>query len=93
MTGNSTYNAAQMLMLSKVAANFFDLTIENVKRGKFYSIICHVIDVRELQQSTRYKLRYFVEKVKVEVDNMVLDFGKSIGILYHNVNYFIEKLY
>ena len=93
MTGNSTYNAAQMLMLSKVAANFFDLTIENVKRGKFYSIICHVIDVRELQQSTRYKLWYFDEKVKVKVDKIVLDFGKSIGILNYNYNNFIEKLY
>ena len=80
-------------MLSKVAANFFDLTIENVKRGKFYSIICHVIDVRELQQSTRYKLWYFDEKVKVKVDKIVLDFGKSIGILNYNYNNFIEKLF
>ena len=46
--------------------------------------------MRELQQSTRYKLWYFDEKVKVEV---VLDFGKSIGILNNNYNYFVEKLY
>ena len=79
-----------MLMLSKVAANFFDLTIE---KGKFYSIICHVIDVRELQQSTRYKLWYFDEKVKVKLDYRVLDVAKSIGILSYYYNLFIQKLY
>ena len=89
MTGNSTYNAAQTLMLSKVAANLFDLTIEKVKKGKFYSIICHVIDVRELQQSTRYKLWYFDEKVKVKVDYRVLNVAKSIGILSYSYSLLI----
>ena len=96
---NTFWQETQLIMLlkcwcfQKLRQIFFDLTIENVKRGKFYSIICHVIDVRELQQSTRYKLWYFDEKVKVKVDYRVLDVAKSIGILSYYYNLFIQKLY